>query len=122
LYDILEGLKWVNKYIEAFGGDTSRITLAGQGAGSTAAGLLSTSPLAKGLFRRVIMESGSPGYPDRDSIKLNMDISQKVAERLYCANKTHTIQNTPTEVLKCLRSRWLIFPVVLLYLMKMKAT
>ncbi|KAF8770247.1 acetylcholinesterase-1-like isoform X2 [Argiope bruennichi] len=104
LYDILEGLKWVNKNIEAFGGDSSRITLAGQGAGSTAAGILTTSPLAEGLFQRVIMESGSPAYPDKDSIKTNLDISQKVAERLYCANRTHTIQTNPDEVLKCLRS------------------
>ncbi|CAL1262220.1 unnamed protein product [Larinioides sclopetarius] len=103
LYDMLEGLKWVNKYIEAFGGDTSRITLAGQGAGSIGVGILSTSPLAKGLFQRTIMESGSPAYPDKGSTKLNMDISQKIAERLFCANKTNTIQNNPAGVLECLR-------------------
>ncbi|CAL1262222.1 unnamed protein product [Larinioides sclopetarius] len=104
LYDILEGLKWVNKYIEAFGGDTSRITLAGQGAGSSAAALLSTSPLAKGLFQRVIMESGSPSYPGNGTIELNLDIGQMVAERLFCASETQTIQNSPAKVLKCLRN------------------
>ncbi|GFY49488.1 acetylcholinesterase-1 [Trichonephila inaurata madagascariensis] len=49
LYDILEALKWVNQNIEAFGGDSSKITLAGQGAGSVAVGLLSTSPSLRTL-------------------------------------------------------------------------
>ncbi|GFW04183.1 acetylcholinesterase-1 [Trichonephila clavipes] len=103
LYDILEALKWVNQNIEAFGGDSSKITLAGQGAGAVAVGLLSTSPLAKGLYQRQIMESGSPARPYSHSKRANLKMSQKVAERVNCANQTYTLQQNPTQVLSCLR-------------------
>ncbi|MEE3380108.1 MAG: carboxylesterase family protein, partial [Lachnospiraceae bacterium] len=59
LLDQVKALEWVQKNIEAFGGDPSNVTLAGESAGSAAVGALSTSPLAKGLFKRVIAESSS---------------------------------------------------------------
>jgi para-nitrobenzyl esterase len=60
LLDQLAALKWVRNNIAAFGGDPSNITLFGESAGSIDAGVLVTSPLAAGLFRRVILESGPP--------------------------------------------------------------
>lgn len=59
LWDQLAVLEWVRENIAAFGGDPENVTLAGQSAGSYCVGALMTSPLAEGLFRRVILQSGS---------------------------------------------------------------
>ena len=57
ILDAVEALKWVKKNIAAFGGDTGRVTIAGQSAGSRNVRTLLSTPLAKGLFQRAIMHS-----------------------------------------------------------------
>lgn len=57
LLDDIAMLQWVQRNIEAFGGDPARVTIGGQSAGAGSVGFLSMSPLAKGLFHRSIAES-----------------------------------------------------------------
>ncbi|XP_018577068.1 venom carboxylesterase-6 [Anoplophora glabripennis] len=53
-------LHWVQKNIEYFGGDPTKVTIFGESAGSASVGYQILSPLSKGLFRAAIGESGSP--------------------------------------------------------------
>nr|XP_049697853.1 juvenile hormone esterase isoform X28 [Helicoverpa armigera] len=52
-------LRWVKDNIANFGGNPNKVTLAGYSAGSTSVDLLMLSKAAKGLFHRVIPESGA---------------------------------------------------------------
>jgi para-nitrobenzyl esterase len=58
LMDQIAALEWIHRNVAAFGGDASRVTIAGQSAGAMAVSALMASPRAKGLFQRAIGESG----------------------------------------------------------------
>lgn len=59
LLDQIAGLEWVKRNIAAFGGDSGKVTIAGQSAGAASVHALIASPMAKGLFHRAIAQSGS---------------------------------------------------------------
>ncbi len=58
LLDQIMVLRWVHDNIAKFGGDPGNVTIFGESAGSLDINLLMASPLAKGLYQRVIGESG----------------------------------------------------------------
>lgn len=66
LRDQLAALRWVRDGIAAFGGDPAAVTVFGQSAGAGSAALLLAAPAARGLFRRVIVQSPPAGVRSRD--------------------------------------------------------
>lgn len=60
--DQVKSLEWVRQNIAAFGGNPGNVTIFGQSAGAMSVRALLSSPLAKGLFHRAILQSGLGGY------------------------------------------------------------
>jgi para-nitrobenzyl esterase len=77
--DLIASLQWVQRNIAVFGGDPDNVTIAGfSGGGGKVIGMFA-SPLAKGLFHKAIIESGSlymihPGNPLTDAEELGARI------------------------------------------------
>lgn len=59
LTDLVKALTWIHENIEQFGGDPENVTVFGQSGGGAKVLALMTSPYAKGLFQRGIVESGA---------------------------------------------------------------
>ena len=59
LRDQVAALEWVRDNIEGFGGDPENVTVFGESAGAMSTATLLAVPRAKGLFHRVILQSGA---------------------------------------------------------------
>jgi para-nitrobenzyl esterase len=59
LLDQVAALQWVKENIGQFGGDPGNVTIFGESAGSFAVSTLMAAPSARGLFHKVIGESGA---------------------------------------------------------------
>jgi para-nitrobenzyl esterase len=59
LQDQIAAMRWVRANIARFGGDPSKVTLAGASAGAMSTCTLMTTPAAQGLFHRAVIQSGS---------------------------------------------------------------
>jgi para-nitrobenzyl esterase len=55
--DQIEALQWIQRNIAAFGGDPDNVTIFGESAGGTSVAVLATSPPAKDLFAKMIIQS-----------------------------------------------------------------
>ncbi len=62
--DQVAALKWIQRNIAAFGGDPGNVTITGQSGGGRSVSTLVASPLAKGLFHKAQMLSGSTLNPE----------------------------------------------------------
>ena len=58
IMDQVAALRWIRRNIGAFGGDPRNVTLCGESAGGMSVHVLLTSPEARGLFQRAIIQSG----------------------------------------------------------------
>ena len=80
LRDMIAALQWVQDNVEAVGGDPGNVTVFGESAGAMAIADLMTSPLAQGLFRRAVVQSGH-GAMTRD-IGIAKRVTAKLARLL----------------------------------------
>lgn len=58
--DQVMALRWVQKNIAHFNGNSSQVTIFGESAGAACTGFHMLSPISKGLFHKAILQSGSP--------------------------------------------------------------
>ncbi|MGW0192425.1 carboxylesterase/lipase family protein [Nonomuraea sp. NPDC003201] len=112
LADQLEALKWVQRNAAAFGGDPGNVTLFGQSAGGFSTCGLLTSPAARGLIDKAVIQSGSctlnfpagtyipvpdvPAVTPFPSLKSSQSVALAAAKQLGCA---------AGEELECLRAK-----------------
>ncbi|KAM3955217.1 juvenile hormone esterase [Aphomia sociella] len=81
LKDIRAALRWIKENIIGFDGDPDNVTVMGQGSGGTAAIYLTLSDSTKGLFNRIISESGtlfSPGSFDPKPLKTASQVAKSL--------------------------------------------
>ncbi|KAI0793564.1 carotenoid ester lipase precursor [Fomes fomentarius] len=102
LQDQREGLRWIKKHIEAFGGDPNKVTIWGPSSGaiSSALQMVTNGGNTEGLFRGAVMSAGSPiptGHIDEQQ-----PYYDTIVEHAGCANATDTLEclrQVPAETL-----------------------
>ncbi|OBZ75697.1 Lipase 1 [Grifola frondosa] len=101
-------LRWIQKYIGAFGGDPTKVTIWGESAGaiSVALQMITNGGDTEGLFRGAFMQSGGP-IPVGDITNGQADYDALVSQT-GCTNATDTLQclrHAPYDVLKLAMDR-----------------
>jgi carboxylesterase type B len=97
LLDKIACLQWVKRNIAAFGGDPSRVTIAGQSSGAESVDLLLISPLAKGLFQRALSESGArsphdPAFRGHPVYWASRQEAENAGSRFMAAQGLHSLR------------------------------
>lgn len=95
--DQIAALKWVQKYIRAFGGDPDNVTIFGQSAGGQSVTALLSSSAAKGTFHKAILQSNPLDLPSYSRELYGKQITPNVGRSLGCLN---TEEN---ELVNCLK-------------------
>ena len=98
LWDQIEALRWIRKNAAAFGGDPGKVTVFGESAGGGSVSLLPFIPEAKGLFRRVIAESGSVALTySKDECR---DFTQRLMKAAGAVNMQDLLLLTEEELMR----------------------
>ncbi|OAD58521.1 Esterase E4 [Eufriesea mexicana] len=97
LKDVIAALEWVQENISNFGGNPKNVTVFGASAGAVLSHALLVSPRARGLFHKMIIQSGT----------LNCTWNSSQSESSFCFKLASFLGNDstdPVETLKFLRT------------------
>lgn len=95
LRDMIAALEWVRDNAKAFGGDPANVTVFGESAGAMAIANLVSSPLAQGLMKRAIIQSGH-GEMVR-SIPVMQRVTRRLAKLLRIAPNVAGFRSAPVQ-------------------------
>lgn len=96
--DQIAALQWIQRNIGVFGGDASRVTIIGQSAGASSAFSLQATPLAKGLFHRIVgmsgggLRAGSDPPAQQEAEQSGLDLQQALK-----AGSLSDLRNVPAD-------------------------
>lgn len=96
--DIIAALEWVHDNIAAFGGDPDNVTVFGQSGGGAKVLALMTSPYAKGLFHKGIVQSGATERMDLtfSSKEVSASLTRRILNSLnITADNIEDLQTVP---------------------------
>ncbi|XP_054153937.1 neuroligin-3-like isoform X2 [Oppia nitens] len=100
LMDQVAALHWIQENIREFGGDEANVTVMGHGHGAACINFLMLSPMARGLFHRAIMQSGSALSPWAVASDAVLH-SRNLAKALRCPDEP----DKNSVMVDCLRQR-----------------
>ncbi|MBM4463802.1 MAG: carboxylesterase family protein [Chloroflexi bacterium] len=109
--DLVKALEWIQKNIEAFGGNPDNVIITGESAGAMNVMSLLLSPLAKGLFHKAMSQSGWANTTTREvgEASVNEVLLQLMVNDGTAANKTEAAARlssmSNTEIGTYLRSK-----------------
>jgi para-nitrobenzyl esterase len=94
MLDQVAALEWVRDEIAAFGGDPSNVTACGESAGSVNIACLLTTPRARGLFHKAVLESGSLNHtrPPEAALETTRQILKQLA---IAPERAHALRDIP---------------------------
>ena len=102
LLDQVCALEWVKENIAGFGGDPDQVTVFGESAGASSASLLPLMKESKGLFRRIIAQSGSVAFTfSKDECQ---DFTKKLLKETGCSSMEELLALSEKELMKANQS------------------
>jgi carboxylesterase type B len=106
LADQLAALRWVQRNARAFGGDPDNVTLFGESAGGISVCGHLTSPLARGLFHRVIIQSGPCSVPGMLASRQDVEAAGVAAAAGFGCADLDCMRRLPVERLLTVQSNF----------------
>jgi para-nitrobenzyl esterase len=98
MLDLVLALQWVRDNIGNFGGDTGNVTIFGQSGGGSKVSTLTAMPVAKGLFHKGIVQSGS--FNLSTTSEQSGSLADALLEELKIARTDfRQLQNVPSDQL-----------------------